>query len=289
MLTIDGEPVTVHALPTGTITIKHCHHDLCVDEGESYERRFFSLLRDREFAEPMPIWTYVIEHPQGVFVVDTGADTEFRDRESWACDRMSGRIARSMAWIDIREEEPLLSRLAAIGKTPRDVEAAVITHLHFDHTSGIEDLGVPTYVGAGDVEAGRSIGSTACRQFPTAELIEVEPELSDLQPRDEPGDRALGPSLPLTNDGALRVYSTPGHTPGSLTIRLETDQGDLWFIGDTSFDERNLGPGEPTASIHVLMPETRALQLELAAFRDAGALLLPSHDADAGTRLAGFH
>ncbi len=39
----------------------------------------------------------------------------------------------------------------------------------------------------------------------------------------------------LTDDGSLSAIHTPGHTPGSVTVRLTTDQTDIWFTGDTSF------------------------------------------------------
>lgn len=289
-LSIAGQPVRVHALPTGTIGIKRCHHDLCVPESAHYMRRFASILADDEFAEPMPIWTYLVEHPQGRFVIDTGGAEDWTDPDAWSCDPIAGRVSRSMAQVDVRSGEGIVDRLAALGLRPGDLDAAIITHLHFDHTAGIEALGVPTYVGQGDLDAARVIGATPCRFLRGAPLVAVEPRAATAAVRPgDPGDEALGPGLALTDDGTLRVYPTPGHTPGSLTIRLQTDQGDLWFIGDTTFDEQALDPTGPTASIHVQFPEVRALQETLGTLMEqTGALLLPAHDDDAGERLQRF-
>lgn len=289
-LTIDGQPVRVHALPTGTIGIKRCHHDLCVPESAHYLRRFASILADDEFAEPMPIWTYLVEHPQGRFVIDTGGTEDWADPDAWACDPIAGRVSRSMAQVDVRPGEALVDRLAALDLRPDDLNAAVITHLHFDHTAGIEDLGVTTYVGQGDLDAARIIGATPCRFLQGAPLVPVEPLAATTPTRaGDPGDEALGPGFSLTDDGTLRVYPTPGHTPGSLTVRLQTDQGDLWFVGDTTFDDQALDPAGPTASIHVRFTEVRALQKTLDMLKQqTGALLLPAHDDDAGERLQGF-
>ncbi len=288
-LTLGGEPVRVHALPTGTIGIKRCHHDLCVPESAHYLRRFASILADDEFAEPMPIWTYLIEHPQGRFVIDTGGTQDWADPDAWRCDPVAGRISRSMAQVDVRPGEALVDRLAALALEPDDLDAAIVTHLHFDHTAGIEDLGVTTYVGQGDLDAAQEIGATPCRFLQGAPLLAVEPlAVAPARPGD-PGDEALGSALELTEDGTLRVYPTPGHTPGSLTIRLQTDQGDLWFVGDTTFDDQALDPTGPTASIHLLFPEVRALQRTLGALKEqTGALILPAHDDDAGERLRRF-
>lgn len=40
--------------------------------------------------------------------------------------------------------------------------------------------------------------------------------------------------------GALQVIHTPGHTPGSLSFRMEGEDGDLLFSGDTLF-RRSIG------------------------------------------------
>ena len=48
------------------------------------------------------------------------------------------------------------------------------------------------------------------------------------------GDRVL------CGSGALQVIHTPGHTPGSLSFRMEGEDGDLLFSGDTLF-RRSIG------------------------------------------------
>ena len=68
--TVAGRSVTVHALHCGTVTVKRCHASCCLPERTPSPLRFLAILADRRFAEPMPIWCYAIEHPDGVFVVD---------------------------------------------------------------------------------------------------------------------------------------------------------------------------------------------------------------------------
>jgi N-acyl homoserine lactone hydrolase len=91
-------------------------------------------------------------------------------------------------------------------------------------------------------------------------------------------DRADAPwrGVALTADGALEAFHTPGHTPGSVTIRLRADQGDLWFIGDTSFRATDVDPQRPTAGIHTQPRAVRALQAWLRD-RPGRRTFLPSH------------
>ena len=87
--------------------------------------------------------------------------------------------------------------------------------------------------------------------------------------------------MALTDDGALTAIHTPGHTPGSVTVRLRTDQTDIWFSGDTAFTAAGMDPAAPTAGIHSDMRQVRNLQTRLRA----AGLLLPSHDPGVPGRL----
>lgn len=103
-----------------------------------------------------------------------------------------------------------------------------------------------------------------------------------------PAEGPFGPGLALTQDGALTVFMTPGHTPGSTMARLTLDQGVIWFVGDVTFTEDGLGAAALSA-MHADLGAARALQAALlAARRDGPTLVLPAHDLDAPGRLAEF-
>lgn len=286
-LRVGGKPLKIHALPTGTIQIKRCHHHNCLDESAPYPLRFVRILLDRSFAKPLPIWTYLIEHPEGRFLVDTGGDTKWRDPKSWSCNPRVGRVARSMARVYVKPHETILARLAALQLKPKDIKAVMITHTHFDHTAGIRPLGRKTYVGQGDLDAAARIGSAPCRFFAGAKLTSVEPLLKSLRARKgDLADKLFGASLPLTQDGRVRIYSTPGHTPGSLTMRVISDQGELWFVGDTTFTQSGIKEGAQTASIHTGMKQVRTQHAAYRELRQKGRVwLFPAHDHNTKKRL----
>ena len=58
----------VHAIQTGTVAIKQRQRE-GVGRGK---RRFVNALLDREWTEPLPIHAFLIEHPEGLLLVDTG-------------------------------------------------------------------------------------------------------------------------------------------------------------------------------------------------------------------------
>ena len=58
----------IHAIQTGTVTIKTRQ----VQARGHGARRQLNMFVDRRWTEPLPIYAFAIEHPEGVIVVDTG-------------------------------------------------------------------------------------------------------------------------------------------------------------------------------------------------------------------------
>src|SRR6476661_1024173 len=58
----------IHAIQTGTVTIKTRQ----VQARGHGTRRQLNMILDRRWTDPLPIYAFAIEHPEGVVVVDTG-------------------------------------------------------------------------------------------------------------------------------------------------------------------------------------------------------------------------
>lgn len=101
-------------------------------------------------------------------------------------------------------------------------EAVLLTHGHFDHILGIPGLRtawpeLPIYCHPADLGEGDTV-SMFGQAFPTVRSF------GDVTPWRE-GDRVTVAGV------ELEVLETPGHTPGSVTLRA----GDVLFTGDTLF------------------------------------------------------
>src|SRR5216683_2351387 len=80
----------------------------------------------------LPIPSYLIEHPKGTALFDTGMHPDCQDDPA---ARLGARIAGLFAF-DYRPGEEIGARLAALGRDPAKIDLVVNSHFHFDHGDG---------------------------------------------------------------------------------------------------------------------------------------------------------
>ena len=120
-----------------------------------------------------------------------------------------------MAIIDPGDEPELIQQ--AVEESGAEVKYLLLTHGHYDHTTAVPALhrvspGAEAYIHRADADGAGS------RIFP------LSGEMEGLKFYDE------GDSLPL-GGLTIHVMHTPGHSPGSVVLRVE----DVLFCGDTLF------------------------------------------------------
>ena len=65
---INGREIKVHAVQTGLISVKE---NFLKNKGSGIRSKL-NIVFGNAYADFMPIWVWVIEHPEGIIVVDTG-------------------------------------------------------------------------------------------------------------------------------------------------------------------------------------------------------------------------
>ncbi len=98
-------------------------------------RRLANTLFDQNMTEWLPIYCYVIEHPEGLIVVDTGIVSTANTPvyfPPWM------RLVQRAARFRIEPEQEIGPQMAAGGLSPQDVRWVVLTHLHQDHDGGLQ-------------------------------------------------------------------------------------------------------------------------------------------------------
>lgn len=267
----------IHAIQTGTVMVK-TRQVAGVGRGR---RRRLNMLLDRNWSEPLPIYAYAIEHPEGVIVVDTG-DTARASQPgyfpSWH------PYFRYGVRIQVEPEEEIGPQLRRLGIEPGDVRRVVLTHLHTDHAGGLHHFqGTEILASRRDLEEasglrGRLLG------YPNDRWPEwFEPTAVELPPT------PYGPfphSLPLTAAGDVTLVPLPGHTAGHMGVVVDEGVRLVLLAGDSSYTEELMLRGVvdgPSPNDDLARLTHRRIR-ELAA--DRPTVYLVAHDPETGDRLA---
>lgn len=260
----------IHALRTGWVRVKETHRELRGPDAF----RIPAVLGGRAWADWMPIWSYVVEHPERTVLVDTGASPELERPGYAACDPNNQWFYERNLRFRAPEDELLAARLAQVGLRADDVDDLLITHFHGDHVGGLPSVAhARTWVGPGNWPS--HVGAVPC-MLPQG-----------FEPTTISWDGATTAGLAtqdLTTDGAVKLVSLPGHTPGHAGLLVQDGDRRWMMVGDATFD---LDQTHRCAIAGVTEePErARATQRALDTLVQDDVVLLPSHDPTVPARL----
>ena len=96
--------------------------------------RLLATLADRNFTEPLPILAWLVEHPDGLILVDSGETA--RVMEPGYFPGWNPYFKRSVR-MAVQPEDEIGPQLRKLGFDPADVRHVVLTHLHTDHAGGL--------------------------------------------------------------------------------------------------------------------------------------------------------
>jgi glyoxylase-like metal-dependent hydrolase (beta-lactamase superfamily II) len=142
----------------------------------------------------------------------------------------------------------------------------VLTHLHWDHSGGLDlvPASVPVVIQRREWEAGQD-RDLAARNF--------------YFPRDYSGEERrlvlVDGDHDLLGDGSVELLSTPGHTPGHQSVRV----GGLVLGADVAHFAAGLDDHRFPLFGHDLDQQGRSAD-RLRALRDSGLTVLPGHDPE---------
>jgi N-acyl homoserine lactone hydrolase len=212
----------------------------------------------------LPIPAYLIEHPKGTALFDTGMHPDCQ-RDPAA--RLGARLT-SLFDFDYHPGEEISARVEALGRDPAKIDLVINSHFHFDHVGGNALIPNATMlVQRREWDAGTDADSAAKRGF-------------------NPRDFDLGHKLRLVDgehdvfgDGSVTCLPTHGHTPGHQSLKLRLPGGDVVLAADSCYFCRTLR--ERRLPRFAYDKEQMLASLDrLTALENSGARIFFGHDPE---------
>jgi glyoxylase-like metal-dependent hydrolase (beta-lactamase superfamily II) len=226
----------------------------------------------------------LVKHPKGTLLFDAGfgrnVDAHFKT------------IPRLMqATSKYEKETPVADQLRATGLDSAKLTGIVLTHAHWDHVSGIEDLpGVPVwlpqaeldFINSGSNKSGliRSFGALPYKTYDFSD----GPYLG------------FGRSFDWFGDGSVVLVPAPGHTPGSIIAFISLPDGKRYaLVGDLVWQAEGISlPAErPWLSRRLVDSDEAAVRELIVHMHQLQAaqpdlIIVPAHDRRVWEKLPSF-
>jgi len=268
----------IHAIKTGTVAVKTRQQQGGRGSGAL---RLVNTMLDSTWTNPLPIYAWVIEHPEGVIVIDTGETARTAEPGYFPWWHPYFKLGMKAF---VTPEEEIGPQLRALGIPPQEVRWLIMTHFHTDHAGGLYHFpnaeivaSRPEYHLAAGLQ-GRLRG-----YLPNHWPDWFSPRLVDFAPQ------PAGPfpeSFTLTRAGDVHLVPTPGHTGGHLSVILEREDVSYFFAGDVSYSEQAMLDQVVDGVSLDNQVAQQTLQRTLSYARQTPTIYLPSHDPDSAERLA---
>ncbi|MCL4299555.1 MAG: N-acyl homoserine lactonase family protein [Anaerolineae bacterium] len=266
----------IHIIQTGTVAIKQVQQ-----QGRGSGNPVLNILLDQHWTEPLPIYAFVIEHPEGLIVVDTGETAQVAEPGYFPWWHPYYRFG-VQEWV--QPEEEIGPQMRALGFDPNEVHWVLLTHLHTDHAGGLAHFPQAEHlVSRREYEDAAGVRGRL-RGYPSHRWPDwFRPTLIELQP--EP----VGPfptSYPVTQAGDVRFVPTPGHTAGHLSVLVTTPDLTYFLAGDASYTQELMLRQQVDGVSNDRVTAQQTLEWVHCYCHTTSTVYLPSHDPDALDRLA---
>lgn len=205
----------------------------------------------------VPVTAYLIDHPKGRALFDTGLGLRFRRQ----MDEALGPLDVGFA---IDESADVAARLRQIEVDPASIRWIINSHLHPDHAGGNAFI-------------------------PNATILVQSRELTYArEQKDErlyhPHDMDTGHPIhaidgehDLYGDGAVVLFPTPGHTPGHQSARIKLPNGDAILAADCCYLKESLD-SMTLSSLSADREQSLRTLRRLADLRADGVRIFYGHD-----------
>ncbi|KOS05769.1 beta-lactamase [Flavobacterium akiainvivens] len=219
--------IKIHVLHCGSIDL---------DEAASFYEKtihpmpYSGIFRSKKHQINVPVSAYLIEHPKGLILIDTGWNTEVRTNPK----KYLGWLYNISSTAHLPPQQAIHEQLHKLGYQASDIDYLFLSHLHPDHVSGLKLLTNAKRILTSSLELSDT------KKHPLLYLPfmwkDVNVETFDFQ----------NSEFDLFGDGSVVFVNTPGHTNGMSSTIVQNDGKFVLLCADTGYAEKSW--------LHMILP-----------------------------------
>lgn len=221
------ENIKIHILHTGSVEV---YPGLLQQKNPYHPLSFMGLFQSNQSRVQIPVSCYLIEHPKGLILIDTGWGTPVRKEKVHKRSPFIPHLPKNQA---INEQ------LAQLGYTSQDIDFVILSHLDNDHTSGLNDVKQAKNFLVSEPEL------AATKRFFQKNFRYIADQWKSISLHTFPFDKTNGPfnsSYDLFDDESIQLIWTPGHSLGMLSVLVQNKDKDfVLLINDTGYVKDSWG------------------------------------------------
>lgn len=214
--------IKIHVFHTGEVCVAP---DLPFGGDHSNAIKASGVFGNKDDRLWLPVSAYLIEHPKGRFLVDTGwaremsPDGEFDKKAQ--IKSLGSVLLYEVNQGKIGLGQCIDEQLLGMGIKDSDIDAVLITHLDCDHANGLKQVkGAKKFmVSADEVKFANKITNKVRYYKGWWEGI----DLTEFVWNDTQGP--VGKSYDLLGDGSIELINIPGHADGLYAVKIKNEEG----------------------------------------------------------------
>ena len=266
----------MHVIQTGTVAVPPNQRQ---GKGTGV-LRIMNTFTDRRWTEPLPIYAWVIEHPKGVIVIDTGETA--KATEPGYFPAWHPYFKKVKEWVT--PEQEVGPQLQALGIRPNDVRWVIMTHLHTDHAGGLHHFPKSEIlVMRRAFELASGFAGQVRGFLPQHWPSWFAPKLIDLAP--DPFGPFPG-SFQVTGTADVIIVPTSGHTDAHVSVVVKDFDTTYFFAGDASYTQRLMLDQQIDGVGLNAQAARQTLQRIRQFVQTTPTVYLPTHDPESSNRFA---
>lgn len=226
----------------------------------------------------IPVGYYVIEHPKGTVLYDTGNNDKIIEDPSYWGPNFPG--AQPVNTPDVAIDV----QLQKIGLTPDDIDYVVVSHMHLDHAGNVAKFPNSTLIiQQEEIYYGMWPDDPFTGPFIPQDAWVLRAPVGSTQPNVMSMVTLQDEDFDIFGDGSVIVKSWQGHTKGhqAMLVRLP-ETGSVILVGDNVYFQENVEKNLPPNLVLAYNPAGIMEFYDWIRYMQAseGAQFFTAHDPD---------